>query len=267
MSATLITIGGVILTFVTLLFVLSILLKRNDIADVAWGVGIALVAFTAYVIAPLHSSLVLLMLILIVVWAMRLSTRIFGRFLRKSEDYRYKRWRDSWGAWFYPRSYLQVFLLQGFLMIVVGYSIVHASVFVTDSSIGTLGVIGSLLWLVGFVFEAVADRQLDQFLENPDNQGHVIDTGLWRYSRHPNYFGEVVMWWGLWVMMAGTPLGLVALISPITITLLILFVSGVPLLEKKFAGNPEFEAYKLRTSVFIPLPPKSQKGMTSENVV
>ena len=249
--------AGVIGCFVTVLFLISIVIKRNDIADVAWGTGILLVAVVSFYSASEPDLLLTTLLILAALWGVRLTVRILLRNLKKEEDYRYKKWRDEWGSWFYPRSFLQVYLLQGALMILVGYSFVHASIYSTGGSLNAWYFVGILIWAIGYFFEVVGDYQLDQFISNPDNRGKIMDKGLWRYSRHPNYFGEVTMWWGIWLTVATLPLGYLALISPLTITFLILKVSGIPMLEAKFAGRPEFEEYKKRTSVFFPLPPKS----------
>jgi len=109
---------------------------------------------------------------------------------------------------------------------------------------------------MGFYFEAVGDYQLRTFTKDPSNRGKIIRSGLWRFTRHPNYFGEVVLWWGILLIALSAPNGWVALIGPVTITFLLLQVSGIPMLEKKYEGNPEFEEYKKRTSAFFPLPPK-----------
>lgn len=246
---------AIIAGFVSLLFVISVIIKRNDIADVAWGFGIFLVALISYVDGP-HNGLTTLLTLLAGLWGLRLTVRIGWRNLKKDEDYRYKKWRDSWGAWFYPRSFLQVYLLQGILMVIIGYPFVHAGVYGESADVGWVALVGVAVWVVGYFFEVVGDYQLDQFIANPDNKGKIMDQGLWRYTRHPNYFGEVTMWWGILLIVLCLPLWYYALISPLVITFLILKVSGVPMLEEKFAGNPAFEAYKKRTSVFIPLPPK-----------
>lgn len=256
MLTTLTTISFVVFCFVTVLFLFSLILKRNDIADVAWGIGILLVAGTGYILADEKTLLLQVLVVLVALWGVRLSARIFLRNRKKGEDYRYKQWRDEWGAWFYPRSYLQVYLLQGFLMVVVGYSVVHASVYGEGSEFGVLAIIGLLVWSVGYFFEVVGDWQLAKFISSKPEPGTVLSSGLWKYTRHPNYFGEVTMWWGIWLMVATLPLGYVALISPAVITFLILKVSGIPMLEKRFADNPQFQAYKARTSAFFPLPPK-----------
>jgi steroid 5-alpha reductase family enzyme len=254
---TFLLIGSTIALFVSSLFVLSLLVKRNDIADVAWGMGIFAVAAISYFLRVEENTISLLLLVLIGIWGLRLSVRIFLRNFKKSEDFRYLAWREEWGAWFYLRSYLQVYLLQGLLMIVVGYSAIHASVFATEDSFGLLAYIGIVVWIVGFVFESVGDWQLDRFVRSQPKPGTILDSGLWRYTRHPNYFGEVTMWWGVWFVVASVPMSYVALLSPIAITFLILKVSGIPLLERKFADNKQFATYKEKTNAFFPWFPKA----------
>jgi steroid 5-alpha reductase family enzyme len=248
-------VGLVIFVFVTLLFVLSIVIARNDIADIAWGVGVLSVGLTS---ASVHGAagVSFLILLLATVWGVRLAVRIFFRNVRKSEDARYRVWRETWGKWFYPRSYFQVYLLQGFLMLMVGYPLLHAVLYANGVPLGPFAYLGILVWCIGFFFEVVGDYQLDAYLKLPVKPSPVMESGLWKYTRHPNYFGEVTMWWGIWLMIAMTPMSYVALIGPLTITFLILKVSGIPMLEKRFEGNPDFETYKKRTSAFFPLPPK-----------
>ncbi|QQR64799.1 DUF1295 domain-containing protein [Candidatus Kaiserbacteria bacterium] len=245
-------IAAVIFSFVTTLYVISLIIKRNDIADSAWGVGILIVAMMSYFLSAEKGVLMQVLLLLATLWGVRLSVRIFLRNIHKEEDYRYKKWRDEWGAWFYVRSYFQVYLLQGFLMIVVGYSFVHASVYGSTAPIGVVSVLGILMWSVGYFFEVVGDWQLDQFIKSKPAQGAILKTGLWKYTRHPNYFGEVIMWWGVWLLVATLPMGYVALVSPLMITFLILKVSGIPMLEKRFEGNANFEEYKRKTNAFFP---------------
>ena len=249
--ATSIVIG----VFVTLIFVMSLVLKRNDIADVAWGTGIFVVALVSFLSAP-KSDLMLLLTVLAALWGLRLTLRIFLRNRKKGEDFRYRKWRKDWGKWFYVRSFFQVYMLQGFLMIVVGYSFIHASVFGGATSLGALSVFGVLVWATGYLFEVVGDWQLDSFIASKPRKGEILSTGLWNYSRHPNYFGEVVCWWGIWLTTVTLPMSFIALVSPLTITFLILKVSGIPMLEEGFLDNPNFQEYKKRTSAFFPLPPK-----------
>lgn len=256
---------SVIGVFVTSLFVVSFLIKRNDIADVAWGTGIFFVALVSYY-SGFKGELSLILTILAGLWGLRLTLRIFLRNRRKSEDFRYKKWREEWGKWFYLRSFLQVYLLQGLLMVVVGYSFIHVSIFGGGSILSPIVFAGLLIWLIGYFFEVVGDWQLDMFIRSRPPAGNILSTGLWKYSRHPNYFGEVTMWWGIWLMILSLPFSYMALISPLTITFLILRVSGIPMLEKSFANNSNFQEYKKRTNAFFPWVPKS-KFDTTQNLM
>ena len=193
---------------------------------------------------------------LYVLWGVRLTYRIGRRNFRKSEeDPRYKAWRDSW-KYFYLRSYFQVYMLQGLLMIVVGSPLLIVGMTGAGMMAQSILVyLGLGVWVLGYFFEVVGDYQLDRFIgkkKRGEIEKNIMDEGLWRYTRHPNYFGEVTMWWGIWLMVATLPLGFIALISPLMITFLILKVSGIPMLEEQFAGDSEWEAYKVKTSAFIP---------------
>lgn len=243
----------VIAVYMSLWFGVSGLLRRNDVADVAWGFGFVVLAWALYLNRP--SLQLSLAVFLVTIWGIRLSVHIGLRNRKKPEDSRYRQWRRAWGRWFWLRSFLQVFMLQGLLLVIISAPLVFMGKNGLDS-IGFINMIGVVVWSIGFFFEAVGDYELSRFIQNPKNKGKVMREGLWRYSRHPNYFGEVVQWWGIWLVSFGSPWFIWAVIGPLTITYLILKVSGVPLLEKKYAGNKDFEAYKRQTSVFIPLPPK-----------
>lgn len=243
-----------IITYMSGWFVVSILLRRNDIVDLAWGPGFLLVALASMYYMNNFSDKVLLVTALVAVWAVRLALHIIPRLRSKTEDFRYRQWRRQWGKWVYVRSFLQIFLLQGLFMLVISNGVIinahQSSAFVWYNGLGLV------VWVIGFVFETAGDRQLDEFLANPANKGKIMTSGLWRYTRHPNYFGEVAQWWGIFLIVLPSVYWYPALVSPLTITLLILFVSGIPLLEKKFADKPGYKEYARRTSVFIPLPPK-----------
>ncbi len=247
--------------YMTLGFVASIYKQRADIVDSLWGIGfIVLTGATFWHFNFLPSLRQIVIAVLVCIWGIRLARHIYHRNHRKPEDFRYQAWRTAWGSWFPLRSYGQIFLLQGALMVLVAAPIIFVNRF--DDSIFTLlgwgwfESAGVLVWLIGYYFESRGDAQLAAFISNPENKGKIMTSGLWAYTRHPNYFGEVTQWWGIWLIAMGLPMGWLAVIGPLAITFLILKVSGIPMLEKKYEGNPEFEAYKLRTSAFFPLPPR-----------
>lgn len=238
-------------------FFLALWQKRNDVADIAWGFGFILATAVALATQIDLSLRAQLMSLLVFIWGSRLSLRIFLRNRRKKEDKRYKQWRQDWGKHFYLFTFLQVFMLQGFLILVivspVVWTIVQAPI-----PLNRLDLIGLLVWVLGFFFEATGDYQLDRFKKDSANKGKIMQSGLWHYSRHPNYFGEVTMWWGLYLISLSVPYGWMSVIGPATITFLILKVSGIPLLEKHYKGNAAFEEYKKQTSAFFPMPPKKE---------
>jgi steroid 5-alpha reductase family enzyme len=249
------TLGIVLFVYMTLWFVVSLLKKRNDVADVAWGLGFVLMTWTSFFISGDSGVRGILVGVLVSIWGLRLAWHIHTRNKGKTEDYRYLAWRKEWGKYFYIRSYFQVYILQGvfLFLIVLPVLFINKS---TGTMLGILDVLGLIVWLLGFYFEAVGDAQLAQFIKNPENKGKLMQNGLWAYTRHPNYFGEVTQWWGLWLIALSSPGGVWSIIGPLTITFLILKVSGIPMLEKKMEENPDFAEYKRRTSVFIPLPRK-----------
>ncbi|MFA7302812.1 MAG: DUF1295 domain-containing protein [Candidatus Paceibacterota bacterium] len=246
-------LAAVLLGYMSLWFVVSLLKKRNDVADLAWGLGFVLMAWAALYLSGTSEPRQLVVNALVTVWGLRLASHIYARNKGKAEDYRYAQWRKDWGKWFYLRSYAQVYLLQGVLLSLIATPVLHINSS-GGSALGALDVVGVAVWLVGFFFEVVGDAQLARFIQNPANKGHLMQSGLWAYTRHPNYFGEVTQWWGIWLIALSVAGGAYAGIGPLTITFLILKVSGVPLLEQKMAENPEFAEYKKRTSMFLPLP-------------
>jgi len=173
----------------------------------------------------------------------------------RGEDYRYANWRRTWGRWFVPRSFLQIFMLQGFFLMIIAIPLILINR-PGAGGLRPLDFVGAAVWILGFLFEAVGDFQLRAFKADPANKGRIMDIGLWRYTRHPNYFGEAVMWWGIFLVALSAPGGWAAIVSPLVITGLLLRVSGVTLLEKKYAGNPAYADYVRRTSAFVPWFPK-----------
>jgi steroid 5-alpha reductase family enzyme len=239
----------------TLLFCLAMVLKNNSIVDVGWGLGFVLVAGLSAVRKPGFEPRHALITALVLVWGIRLAAHIFRRNRKRGEDFRYAAWRESWGRGFVLRSYFQIFMLQGLFLVLISAPLPWING-ASGRPLGPWDVAGGLLWLMGFLFEAVGDAQLARFKKDPANKGKLIRTGLWNYSRHPNYFGEALMWWGIYMIALAVPGGGILVFSPLTITLLLRFVSGVPLLEKRYRDRAEFQEYARRTNAFIPWFPR-----------
>ncbi|MEK7602182.1 MAG: DUF1295 domain-containing protein [Patescibacteria group bacterium] len=244
---------SILLAYMTFLYVIALLAKNNALADVGYGIGFSILSVATVFNAPLASSGSLILVALVALWGSRLSLRIFTKNRGKPEDFRYKAWRDEWGDQFALRSFLQVFMLQGLIIFLVALPVTLA---LTHPNFlhSPLFTFGFLVWCVGFLLEAVGDYQLDAFITKSENTGKIMQSGLWKYTRHPNYFGESVMWWGIAVSASSiTTLPLLCFVSPVLITYLLLRVSGVPLLEKRWEGRSDWETYKAKTPVFIPL--------------
>lgn len=247
--------GITIFLYMSLLFIIAIIRKDNSIADVAWGIGFITATLVTMCVNGTFGARNVIVAGLVAVWGFRLAIRIYLRNRMHGEDWRYRKWREEWGRFFLLRSYLQVFLLQGAILLVN-----ISPVMIINSSIVPeltwLDVLGIALWLTGFFFEAVGDYQLDRFVSDPENRGKIMNRGLWRYSRHPNYFGEVTMWWGIFVIGLSVPNGIFGILGPVVITTMILFVSGIPMTERPMKENLLFQEYSRQTSSFFPWFPK-----------
>jgi steroid 5-alpha reductase family enzyme len=240
--------------YVTLWFIVSLIKKRNDVADIAWGLGFIAVCVYLFATQPVN-PISALVYALVTLWGLRLAVHIGLRSTGKAEDFRYKKWREEWGDFFLIRSYLQVYILQGFFMLLIALPILIAGI-APPQYISPFTVIGGVMWGIGFAFEAIGDYQLSVFIKTKKDKNDIMQTGLWRYTRHPNYFGEVLLWWGIFIITLPLQNGFWGIISPLTITFLLIFVSGIPMLEAKYKDNAAFEAYKRRTSAFFPMPPQ-----------
>lgn len=236
-------------------FIVSRIRQRNDVADIAWPMGFILAAMTAWFNGGVAGTRPVLLLLLVMLWGVRLALHIALRNVGKGEDPRYRKWREEWGRHEPWRALLQIFLLQQYLALVVLAPVTYGIVR-SDGMLGIADAAGIGLWTIGFLFESLADRQLFRFKSDPANKGSIMMAGLWKYSRHPNYFGEVTLWWGIYLIALAVPGGWMTVIGPVTITFLILGVSGIPMLEKRYEGNATFDEYKRRTSAFFPLPPR-----------
>ncbi len=235
-----------VLAYMSAWFLFAILKKDNSIADVAWGLGFVIIFWMQFAFYDRP----LLLGVMVSAWGLRLAAYIFQRNQKKGEDWRYQQWREEWGKNFYLRSFLQVFMLQGLFMWMIALPLMQQAP--ENQPSHWLQWVGVLVWLAGFLWEAVADWQLSRFKANPQNKGKIMTTGLWSLSRHPNYFGEIVLWWGIFLFVAPYGNSWICLLSPLTITWLLNRVSGVPMLEKKYADNPEYQSYVKRTNPLIP---------------
>jgi steroid 5-alpha reductase family enzyme len=256
--AVFIPVAALIAVYMTAWFVVALIRKDNSVADIAWGLGFVLIAAVTLLRGGAWQARPVLATTLVFIWGLRLAAHILLRNRKRGEDSRYAEWRMKWGRSFVWRSYLQVFLLQGFFLLLVSSAVIHINKPIDAGlrPLGLLDAVGTAVWVVGFLFEAVGDTQLARFKRDPGSRGKIMNRGLWRYTRHPNYFGEALMWWGIFFLALSVPSGWTAFVSPGLITFLLVRVSGIPMLEKKYAGNAEFQAYARRTSAFIPWFPK-----------
>ncbi len=237
--------------YMSAVFLLALARKNNGLVDIAWGPGFILASSVVFLSFGPGQARQWLALALVVIWGGRLAWHIFRRNRGREEDFRYATWRRQWGKYFIIRSFFQIFMLQGLLLLLVMAPLLLI-LGQEQPPLNLLDGAGMLFWLTGFFFETIGDRQLAAFSRDPANRGQLMTGGLWSLTRHPNYFGEAALWWGMGILALSAPDGWLGLIGPIVITLLLLFVSGVPLLEKKYAGRPDWEEYKKRTSKFVP---------------
>lgn len=248
-----------ILAYVSFAWIASLRLRDSGVMDVFWGPGFVVAVVAAGVASDSlePSGRDVVTLALVAVWATRLAIHIGIRNHDKPEDFRYARWRREAGDAWWWRSYLKVFLLQGAVMLVVIAPVVVLISSSTDGWPGPLGAAGLLVWLAGFLFEAVGDEQLRRFKKSEKNAGKVMDRGLWKYTRHPNYFGESLVWWGFWILACEVPGGWMTVVSPLLMTWLLIRVSGVAMLERGLeSSRAGYADYKRRTNAFIPGPPR-----------
>jgi steroid 5-alpha reductase family enzyme len=230
-----------------LLFLLSIVLKDNSIADVFWGPGFLQVAVHGFILSGTREPSQILFTGLIAAWSLRLASHILSKKgLKKGEDPRYARWREQW-KYFYLRSFFQVYLLQAVLLLIIALPILL--VHTVPPPVGVITVVGLCIALSGLIYETIGDLQLRAFIKT-GKKGQIMTQGLWKYSRHPNYFGESVFWLG--ASIVAVQVSALAIISWILITLLLRYVSGVPLAEERYADNRAFQDYKRKTPPMIP---------------
>lgn len=250
---------AIIVCMMTLLWFASVLLRNVSIVDLFWGAGFVLaeVIYFLQTDGPVFRKA--LLLVLVSLWGLRLSFYLAWRNIGKGEDFRYREFRRQYGEkryWWI--SFFQTFLLQGILMWLISAPLLGAQSGSSQEGLSFPDFAGILVWIIGFTFEAAGDWQLAKFKADPSNKGKVLDTGVWKYTRHPNYFGDAAVWWGfaLFSLASGSYL---PVLGSLLMTFLVIKVSGVALLEKSLVANkPEYAGYIRRTSSFIPWFPKNK---------
>ncbi len=248
-----------IIVFVTAIWLVSVLIKNASIVDIFWGIGFIVLNAWYFFNTSEQSTRKMITFILVTIWGLRLSIHILWRNWGKPEDFRYQEFRKKYGEkrywWF---SYFQVFLLQGFLLWLISVPLLAVNYYSANSSLNILDFAGITIWLMGFTFEAGGDWQLAKFKSNPKNIGKLLTSGFWKYTRHPNYFGDAAVWWsfGLFCLASGSYL---PILGSVFMTFLLLKVSGVAMLEKTLIKNKlGYVEYSNNTSAFIPWIPKNK---------
>jgi steroid 5-alpha reductase family enzyme len=243
--------GLFIVGMMTVVFWIAHFKKDNSIVDIFWGTGFCAISSFAILQQEQHLPREILVWALVMAWGTRLSTYLFRRNNGKPEDFRYANWRKEWGKHVVWRSFLQIFMLQGFFMFIISLPVINVFSF-GNQPLNIIDGLGVIIWLIGFLSETIADRQMYVFKQNPAHQGKIMTQGIWKVSRHPNYFGEILQWWGIFLLSVQIPYVWISIISPVTITWLLMKVSGVPMLEKKYKNNVDYQQYIARTPALFP---------------
>ncbi len=253
-------LAGVIIGLMVLLWLVSLWLKNSSIVDIFWGTGFVIFAWVAFILTPGgFIARKILLCALVTIWGLRLSLHVLKRNWGKGEDFRYQTWRNEAGSSWWWKSLFKVFILQGILLLIVAVPLLAAQIKPLPDHLTWLDLLTIPVWLVGFSFETLGDWQLMRFKANPANIGKLLTTGVWRYSRHPNYFGDATQWWAYYLVALAAG-GWWTIFSPIIMTGLLLRVSGVRLLEKTLkVTKPGYQEYVETTSEFIPWFPRRKR--------
>jgi steroid 5-alpha reductase family enzyme len=236
-----------------------------SIVDIYWGPGFAVLAATALVTGAGTDPRRFLVVTLVAMWGFRLGGYLYARKRGQGEDFRYAAMRRRAAGDFRSTSLVTVFLLQALLMWVVSFPVQWVVTTPSSPDLGFFDVVGIVLWTVGLACESIGDLQLVAFKADPSNAGKVLDTGLWRYTRHPNYFGDACVWWGFYAFALATDHGWWTIIGPAVMTGLLLRVSGVPMLERGLLKRrPDYADYVARTSPFVPWPPRPASAVRGD---
>lgn len=245
-------IGILILIFYLFCMVINAQYKGDtSIANFTWGGGVLIVSLYTFFTLSSFLSRQIILTSMIVVWAGRLIMYVYKRYTGNDPRFRSWKWKGFKALviniiWIFGQSIMIAIMSYPIFLVNTGQV----------AGLNLLDLFGIIFWIFGFCWESISDQQLSHFMKNPDNKGKVMDRGLWRYSRHPNYFGEIVMWWSIYIIALSAPLGWTSIIAPVAITFLLVFVTGIPLLEKTMEPNVEYQEYKKKTSALIPWFPK-----------
>ena len=243
-----ITIG-----YFMLFFIVATVIKNNSIVDIGWGLGFVLTSWILFLLNQTYTVTQILVNVMISLWGLRLFYHILKRNIFEEEDFRYKAWRKAWGKYVVSRAFLQVFLLQGILQFIIGSTSFYINT--NETSFQIVSIIGIVIWGIGYYFQVVGDAQLKKHIQT--KRGTLLTDGLWSKTRHPNYFGEALMWWGIFVFSLFNQTPIYYIVSPITITIVLYFIS-TPLLEKKMALMKGWEDYAKKTPMFFPFQMKHE---------
>lgn len=241
----------------TILWLISVAIKNASIVDLCWGLGFVIINLFMWIYSPNSTPRQTIVTLLVTLWGVRLSAFLTWRNVGKGEDFRYQKFRADYGAhrywWF---SFFQVFLLQGVILWIVALPLAGVHLFKNNSSLNIIDYLAIVIWIIGFIFEAVGDYQLAYFKKNARKKSQILNTGLWRYTRHPNYFGDATIWWAfaLFAIANGQYWGV---IGAILMTYLLVRVSGVAMLERTLKKDkPGYAEYVRKTNAFFPWFPK-----------
>jgi steroid 5-alpha reductase family enzyme len=236
--------------FFFLFFVVATIIKNNSIVDIGWGFGFVLTSWVVFFIYGNYSLTSIIVNIMVSLWGLRLFYHILKRNVGEEEDFRYKAWRKAWGKYVIPRAFIQVFMLQGLFQFMIGSVSYYLNA--NNLSFNIISIIGVIIWLIGYYYQVIGDKQLKNFIKNKNKDEPLLKTGLWKQTRHPNYFGESIMWIGIFIFGAINGVPLYYVISPLTIFLVLYFIS-TPLLEEKMKEKPGWDEYAKETPMFFPV--------------
>ena len=251
---------GTVLIAVTLLWALSLPLRDASIIDIFWGTGFVLINLVTLILLESDpTGRQWLVHAMVTIWGLRLTLHLWVRNAGHGEDARYRRWRERGGPNWWLESYYRVFLLQGAIMLVVAAPVIVVNLPGEQAPLSWLDLLGVVVWLAGFLTETLADQQLVVFKRDPANRGRVLQQGIWRYTIHPNYFGDAMQWWGIWLVVVSAPWGFWTFFGPLAMTALFIFLTSGILERAMVKARPGYADYLSRTSRFFPLPPRRSR--------